>query len=347
MSRIALITDTHFGARGDSVVFLKYFNKFYNDFFFPYLEKNGITSIYHLGDIVERRKFINFYTSNQLRKFVTKCTDNGIDLNIVIGNHDCFYKNTNEINAVDELFSDSKLNVRYWSKPTEIDIDGLKVAILPWICSDNYQESMDLIKNTKAQVAFGHLEIAGFSMYKGDNNVDRGSDRKIFDKFDMVLTGHFHHKSSDGQIFYLGSPYEITWADWNDDRGFHIFDTDTRELTYVKNPFHIFHKLIYNNGCDVDLTELKDCYVKVIVQSKDDDSSFDRFIEQLESSNPVDLQVIEDTVNIEADGNEYNPEVDDTLTLLKREIEGLEVNIDKKKLDSHLTNLYIEAMQVE
>ena len=57
--KIALITDTHFGARNDSLLFLDFFRKFYENIFFPTLKERGIKEIIHLGDVVDRRKFIN------------------------------------------------------------------------------------------------------------------------------------------------------------------------------------------------------------------------------------------------------------------------------------------------
>ena len=36
--KIALLNDTHFGARNDSNIFDEYFYKFYDNIFFPYLK---------------------------------------------------------------------------------------------------------------------------------------------------------------------------------------------------------------------------------------------------------------------------------------------------------------------
>ena len=102
--KIALITDTHWGARGDSPAFAAYFNRFYYEHFFPYLAANGISSIFHLGDIVDRRKYINFVTARHLRKFVEHCDSSGIRLDVIVGNHDTSFKNTNEVNSMRELF---------------------------------------------------------------------------------------------------------------------------------------------------------------------------------------------------------------------------------------------------
>jgi len=213
--KIALITDTHFGARNDNVIFSNYFRKFYDNVFFPRIEEYNIKACIHLGDVVDRRKYINFKTANDLREnFVDRLWKMGVDTHFIIGNHDIFYKNTNEINSMTELFSTSDGLYEPWvySSPREVDFDGTKIIMMPWITSDNYTECMDAIKKTSSQIMMGHLEINGFLM--NYNQVcDYGVDMNTFSKFDLVYSGHFHHKSTQGSITYLGNPYEITWAD--------------------------------------------------------------------------------------------------------------------------------------
>ena len=352
--RIALITDTHWGARGDSQAFADFFNKFYYGFFFPYLKENNITQIIHLGDIVDRRKYINYLTAKNLRKFVGHCDTSGIKLDVLIGNHDTSFKNTNEVNSMNELFEHSSYDVSYYSSPTTKEFDGLKIALLPWVCSGNYDESMKFVNETDAQILFGHLEIQGFEMYRGSFN-DHGFDAKQFDKFDMVLSGHFHHKSSRGHIHYLGAPYEMTWSDYNDPRGFHIFDTDTRELLFIENPYKMFSKIHYDDAGKTmdevllfDPAPYKNQYVKVIIHSKENPLWFDMFIDKLEKTGVSDLQVLDDhlNLNLEDDGDIIN-EAEDTLTILRKVVDGMDTSIDKKKLDIFLQNLYTEALSIE
>ena len=100
--KIALLNDTHFGCRNDSPAFMNYHNRFYDEIFFPYIEKNNIKTLVHLGDVVDRRKFINHNTAHNFReKFWDKIHDLKIDTHIIIGNHDTYYKNTNEVNAIE------------------------------------------------------------------------------------------------------------------------------------------------------------------------------------------------------------------------------------------------------
>ena len=352
--KIALITDTHWGARGDNRAFAEYFKRFYYEYFFPYLKENNIDTIYHLGDIVDRRKYINFLTARDLRSFVNHCSLNQIDLNVIIGNHDTFFKNTNDVNAMKELYDHSEYGIKFYDEPTEVIVDGLKIALLPWVCSGNYEQSMKFLEETSAQILFGHLEIAGFEMYRGAVN-DHGFSTKVFDKFDSVMSGHFHHKSSRGNINYLGAPYEITWSDWNDPRGFHVFDTDTRELTFIQNPYKMFHKIHYDDSMndmesvlDIDTASFTGTFVKVIIHNKNNPYWFDMFIDKIEKSGVIDLQVVEDNLNLNLeDDSDIVDEAEDTLTILRKYCDHVGTKVDKKKLDAFLTGLYEEALTVE
>ena len=352
--KVALITDTHWGARGDSLAFAEYFNRFYYEHFFPYLANNGITNIFHLGDIVDRRKYINFVTARHLRKFVEHCDISGIRLDVIIGNHDTSFKNTNEVNSMRELFEHSTYDIHYYSDPTVVNLGGLDIAVLPWVCSGNYDESMEFLRDTHAQVLFGHLEIAGFEMYKGAVN-DHGFDAKIFDKFDTVCSGHFHHKSTRGNINYLGAPYEMSWSDYNDPRGFHIFDTETRELEFIRNPLTMFNKVHYHDQdktlddiMAVDFDHYKGSYVKLIVHSKTNPYWFDMFVDKIEKAGVLDLQVVDDNLNLQLeDDDDIVSEAEDTLTVLNKVVEQVDSRVDKKVLYNFLSSLYNEALSVE
>jgi DNA repair exonuclease SbcCD nuclease subunit len=352
--KIALITDTHWGARGDSIAFAEYFNRFYYEHFFPYLAEHGISRIFHLGDIVDRRKYINFVTARHLRKFVEYCDTSGIRLDVIVGNHDTSFKNTNEVNSMRELFEHSTYDIHYYSDPTDVDINGTTIGVLPWVCSGNYEESMDFLRNTSAQILFGHLEIAGFEMYKGAVN-DHGFDSKIFDKFDVVCSGHFHHKSTRGNINYLGAPYEMSWSDYNDPRGFHIFDTETRELTFIRNPLTMFNKIHYHDQdktlddiMAVDFDHYKGSYVKLIVHSKTNPYWFDMFVDKIEKTGVLDLQVVDDNLNLQLeDDGDIVSEAEDTLTVLNKVVDQVDSRVDKKVLYNFLSSLYNEALSVE
>ena len=274
MSKVVLVTDTHWGARNDSRVFAKYFSRFWNDVFFPYIDEHNIDNVIHLGDIVDRRKYINYVTADSLKKdFINPLKERNIKFWCLIGNHDIYYRNSLEINALDQLYGLNE-DINLVTEPQEINIDGCDMLLMPWICKDNWDDSWKSIKYSKSQIMLGHLELNGFEMHRGAI-CETGFDLGEFSKFDMVLSGHFHHKSSNGNIHYLGSPYEITWSDYQDTKGFHVFDTETRELEFIKNPYSMFYKYMYDDTNmkieeleDMDAILDEDCYMKVIIQNK-------------------------------------------------------------------------------
>ncbi len=352
--KAAIITDTHFGARNDSQIYIKYFEKFYNDIFFPYLTDNNITTVFHLGDIVDRRKYISYVTLREFKRiFVQPCIDNKINLVGIVGNHDIPYRNTNEVNAMNELFKET--NITFHADPVDYTFDDCSIALLPWISNGNYGESMEFIKNTKSQVLFGHLELRGFDMYRGMPN-PHGLESALFDKFDLVCSGHFHTKSSKGNIHYLGNPYEMFWNDYNDQRGFHVFDSTKRELTFIQNPYRIFNKIWYDD-IDVKLEDLlekynfdeyKDTYVKVIIQNKNNPYWFDIVMDNLYKADPAHISIVDDHKNLDQQTEEeIISEAEDTLTSLYKYVDQMDTRVDKAKLNQLFANLYTEAQNME
>ena len=353
--KIAIITDTHWGVRNDHVAFLDNNKKFLDNTFFPYIKENSIDTVLHLGDLVDRRKYINILTARRLREdFLKPMDEMALDIYMVAGNHDTYYKNTNEVNALRELVEPFRFMKIYDKYPELVKFDNLPILLIPWICDENRKESIERIKSSDAQIAAGHLEIQGFEMYRG-SIVSHGDDRSLFDRFDMVLSGHYHHRSSDGTVFYLGSHGEFTWSDYDDPRGFHILDTETRELTFIENPYKMFKKAWYNDASDdflnfeVDYSQFAGSMVKVIVQQKTNLFWFEKFIENIESENPVDIQIVEDhlNLNLEEDSDIVN-EAESTIDIFKKYINNFdEKTVNKVKLEKKIVEIYNEALSIE
>jgi len=349
---IALITDTHAGGRNDSSIFNEYFLSFFEDQFFPYLKKNNINTIIHLGDVFDRRKYMNFNTLHSWRTRVFDyLRDNNIDIHIVLGNHDVYYKNTNKINSVRELLGGYE-NIKIYEEATTVNFNGTDVLLIPWINNENKQNTLDTIKNTKADIAMGHLELSGFQLQRGFIN-DHGLSPSVFEKMDMVISGHYHHKSSEGRIYYMGNPYEMVWTDYADSRGFSVFNTQTRELKFLENPRKIFVQVFYNDEekkledfINEDFMKYKDLYIKVIIESKTNPYIFDQYIEGIQSGNPADVKIVENFIdnNLEDDDS---IDIKDTLTILTDYIQKLNIDNGKDQLVDIMRDLYIEAANMD
>ena len=348
--KIALLNDTHFGCRNDSPAFIEYQNKFYNDVFFPYLEEHNIKTLIHLGDVVDRRKFINHNTAHNFKKvFWNKLEDYNIDTHILIGNHDTYFKNTNDVNALQNL--NINKGAKIYTSPVDVNFDGLDILFLPWFCDDNHSDSIYAIDNSTSVIAMGHLEIKGFEMHKGHFN-EQGLEKSQFTKFEKVISGHFHKKSDDGRIYYLGTQYEITWSDYKCPKGFHIFDTQTRELERVPNPYRMYKKFYYNDKdedyTNKDLSTFNNSYVKIFVSNKTDEDMYNNLIEKFYNTiNVYDLQIIEDPIDVASTvRSDILEQGEDTLTFLGNYIEQAETgDLDKTKLKDFARDLYGEASE--
>ena len=356
--KIAIITDQHFGARNDSIHFLDFYEKFYKETFFPTLIKEKIDTVLILGDTFDRRKYVNFFSLKRAKQmFFDRLYEMGIEVHMLAGNHDTYFKNTNDVNSADLLLGEYD-NINVIDSPQTIHLDYANttsdVCMMPWICTENYENSMQELKNTSATICMGHFEIAGFAMHRGMPS-EGGLDRKIFDKFELTFSGHYHHKSSSGDIHYLGNPYELTWQDHNDDRGFHLFDLDTKTLEFIKNPNNMFHKIVYDDVSesisDIDKKDLaiyNNSYVKVVVVNKTNPYLFDKFMNNLYNVNPIDITIVEDFSELLEDVEDTVDQAEDTITILNKYVDGItEQSIDNNELKKLLKELYVEALNTE
>lgn len=348
--KVAIVGDTHFGCRNDSLHFHNYYKKFYEEVLLPTLRQMGITKIIQLGDLFDRRKYVNYNTLYLSKQYFFDMLElNDIELVTLVGNHDIFFKNTLKVNSI-ELTLREYDNIHVITYPETMTFDGVAVDLIPWICEENEQEVMAFILNSNSQICMGHFELAGFEMDRG-NICHEGMDRSILAKYDVVLSGHFHHKSSSGNIHYVGTPGEMTWSDYNDKRGFHIFDTETRELTFIENPFKMFHKIIYNDDQETietvkskNFSKYTSTIVKVIVAKKIDPYLFDVFMDKLYKSQPYDVSIVEDfTDYTQISDEDVIDQADDTMTTLSKYVDSLQIDLDKEKLKTYMREVYVEA----
>ena len=347
--KVAIITDQHFGARKNSKLFHDYFLKFYNDVFFPTLVKEGITTVIDMGDTFDSRKGIDFSALSWAKEnYYDRLSELGIRVHTIVGNHTAYYKNTNNINAVDLLLREYD-NVVVYSKPEEVRIDNLDVLMIPWINQENEEETLQLIKKTTCPVAMGHLELRGFAINR-QIVMEHGMESELYSKFERVFSGHYHTRSSQGNVHYLGNAYELYWNDVNDTRGFHIFDTETLEHTPVNNPYKMFYNIYYEdtNYQTFDTREYEDKIVKVIVRKKTDTKKYEKFIDKLHASNIAELKVVE---NYDFagwyDNKEFESfESEDTFSILNRYIEESEIDLNKSTIQKILQEVYQEACEL-
>ena len=349
--KIALLCDTHCGIRNSSEVFLDNAEDFYTNIFFPECEKRGVKQILHLGDYYDHRKFVNFKALNQNRRvFLDQLRKHNMIMDIIPGNHDTYYKNTNELNALKECLGHYMNEVHIIMEPTVMQYGSLSMALLPWICADNYEPSMNFIRDCKADWLGAHLELANFEIGRGIL-APHGMDAKIFKKFEQVLSGHYHTASRRDNIWYLGNPMEFFWSDAHDPKFFHILDTETRQIEKIQNTYTLFEKIVYNDK-EMDYNNynknLSKKFVKVVVSEKTDPFTFDRFIDNIQNQDIYELKIAEnfnEFMGANVDDEEVNFE--DTTEIVDSYIEAVDTDLDKDKIKIQMRELMTEAQALE
>ena len=339
-----ILNDTHFGYKADSSIVLEYFLSFLEGQLFPYIKEHNIKTIFHLGDVFDRRKYINFKTLHEVRtRFFEPLQEMGVKVIAICGNHDTYFRNNNDVNSLQEIASKYS-NWEVYSEPTEIQLSTGCVALLPWINPENEENAAKFLSETTCSVLLGHLELFGFQSIRG-TFIDQGHDPKHFNKFEFVLTGHYHIKSSRDNIHYLGTQYQMAFSDVWEPKGFHTFDFAERTLEFIENPRKLFYTFDYNEDTPekLDYSQFKDCYVKIFIKKRTKAAAFEKYMDKFYEAGVAELAVTEDVAT--------NPEVvavdihKDTLELLHEEVSLIEdKSVSKNTLANIINAAYNSAL---
>ncbi len=274
--------------------------------------------------------------------------ERGITMDLILGNHDVYYKSTNSVNSPELLLFEENVNIIH--EPVVKEYDGFNIALVPWINQENYADSVDFLLSANASVCMGHFEIEGALMMPGAV-CSHGLDISYLKRFEKVYSGHFHSKSEVKNCRYLGSQMQFTWSDYGDEKYFHIFDTETTEISPIHNPIKMFEKIMYDDTeesfesiSNQDYSKYENKFVKVIVVNKENPYWFDAMLDKLHKANPLHLSVVDDHKHMDLLSDEEMEGVEDTLTILHKYVENLEVQGDKNQLSNLVTSLYNEAL---
>lgn len=340
---------THIFLKNDNPKFVPIFDKFYSECFFPELKKRGVTQIIQLGDFFDKRKFINFQTLYEMRRmFLAPLKENNMHMTTILGNHDIVFRDTVRVNSSSMLFDGYSEYVKVVSEPTEMSFGNMNVLMLPWICKENEARVFKAIERSTSPVCCGHLELKGFSPFRG-HVMNEGHDHGILSRFDVVFSGHFHHRSHNHNIYYVGTPIELTWMDYQDQKGFHILDTETQELEFIPNPFSTFQRVVASEITPDILDQCRGKFVRLIVDNRNDVYAFDSIVSELQTRS-AELKIIDD-VRLEVDTTKIQHDavgtVPDTLVMIETFVDALNTTVEKEKIKTFMRSLFVECQAAE
>jgi DNA repair exonuclease SbcCD nuclease subunit len=338
--KLGIIGDIHIGAQENNENFLKYQEeslKFaYNKF-----RENNIEHIVYLGDVFDKRRQVSFKT---LKFFQEIFENDSFTHYMLAGNHDCYYKDTNEINSLDLLLNDYD-NVKVVSQlPQEIIIQDESFLFTPWINKSNLEESEEIISKNKSKYMFAHLDLAGFEMIKGIKSSHNSLSTDLLIDYERVLTGHYHNYSEKNNITYLGSLCEMTWNDENVDKFIGILDTENNDLEKIQNPSKLYYKLKIKSDEDIldDIDFLKEKNVKIYLYTERNikiEKYITEIIEIAYDVNIIDEQVLNTIPDIELQKDIS------IVNLWSNYIDELEMNnTDKNAINKIFESTYIKVI---
>jgi len=340
--KIAILGDIHISARNDSEHFIQYQKKFF-EYFFEYVKTNKIKNIVQLGDFQDRRRYLNINTWYHAKKNIIEPLSKYNTI-VISGNHDTYYKSTNEVNSVSLMLEGSAKVID--TRPETVSFGDVTVDFYPWISPENIDDSLKFLQNSKSDYAMGHFEFNKFELHPGQM-AESGMDHTMFAKYKRVYSGHYHTQSFKDNVLYTGVPYELDWSDCDDPKGFWVHDLDTGDVEFIRTPFNLYKKIRY-----VDNTILPEnitgMYVKMFVEQKSDQYSFDKYVDQVIQLNPYDLKIIDNTIK---DDNPIDTDQSiegmNTIDIMNSYIDKLDIGIDKERLKSKVRSLYTESIQAE
>lgn len=344
--RVGVISDLHWGVRSNSLFFLDKMEEFYYGFFIPYLKDAGIDTIWILGDVFENRKQINIQVLNRAQNFFQTLHSEMFDVYCISGNHDYFFKNTNDVGSLAPVLKPFP-NVRYVHTYDTIKFDETPVGFISWISPEIKEDALRWIQTVDTSILCGHFEINSFEIIKGVT-CHSGFEPGIFERFDCVLSGHFHIRARSGVINYLGNPYQTNWSEAGFDKGFHVFDTRTKNLEFVKNPINIYDVIHYNDDLDIvnfDAEQHRDKIIRIFAENgrSKNKKKLELLVDAI-TNVCQSVELIEDReVLIDDDGNTV---IGDTSQLIRQFLTNCEVeHIDRNLLERIVFDVYREALE--
>jgi DNA repair exonuclease SbcCD nuclease subunit len=332
---IPIVGDMHVGARSGNKLYHEYFSLWLKDFF-QFVDDNDIREFIQLGDMFDVRKHVDTWCLSWFKeKFVKECVDRKLLVHVIIGNHDIHYRESLEVNTPNLVLSEWSDTFNVIDKPTEVAIDGKTFLLVPWIAKSNKEDVEKAIKKSKASYLCGHFEFNGFPMHKGSVAKTK-HDHVSYGKFKKIFSGHFHTKSEKDNVIYTGTPYETTWIDANDEKGFYVIGEDTIRFEPNSHTFHEFIRF-------PEVRDVSKKFIRGIIEDLSDKKAIENWKEKLLAFNPHDIKFQEKTQVTYASSVNMD-KIKSTEEFIFDFIDETETNLDKDRLKNIMSGIYQAVM---
>lgn len=342
--KVIILGDCHFGCRNSNTIVEHWQRRFYEEIFWPYIESNGIQHIIQTGDYFDNRKWLNIQSiAFQKEVFIDRAQKLGVKVHGLVGNHDIPLRHSLKNSSVCQILNHEE-GVQFYDEDTVLEFDGVKFTLVPWICKENEQKMLDVVREG-GEVLVGHFEVQGALMHPGSFSPD-GLKYSDFSKWKKVLSGHFHAQSQNTNVHFVGTPYQMSWNDATTKHGFWVFDTEDLSETFIENPLRFFNRFTWEDGADREIDDLSNSYVKINIKKKSDFEAFEKFIDKVNFANPFEVKITESFEEYSSDNVGELIEIHSTAELISEYIQDVTAT-NSEEIKKIMLEIYEEALQVE
>lgn len=332
--RIFLLSDLHFGVRGNSLEWLNNQLYFFEEFYFPFLKENVKEGdiFFMLGDWFDNRQLLDINIMNKAIDIIFKISQI-MPVYLMTGNHDIYKKHDTDVNSLAAFRFIP--NVTIFEDPVIVTNGKSNILVLPWIGDKEKEEKYAKANVKKAKYIFAHTDLQGFK-YDNGRNIVKGADLLGVKGYKKIFSGHIHKRQEHSHVYYIGSPYHTKRGDIGNKKAVYVFDPDNNKVEEFENNLSsVFQRIKLEDLMEWTLEYTKSIlsnnYTDIIVPDKYIHLfNLTKFIELLEGCPYKKVETVGEKVKIDDDfvGIIDGEDIKDILTLLEISIDDLGHNMD-------------------
>jgi DNA repair exonuclease SbcCD nuclease subunit len=283
--RLLLTGDWHIGIRGDSELYHSIFKKWVIEFLIPTLINENVEVLCILGDFYDNRNAVNTKSDNLgiwAIEYILSKTKGKIYM--IVGNHDTYLRSSREINSLKKFEQYDRVIVI--NSTLKLNFGSRDIVFVPWVL----EEEIENLSKIKGDILLGHFPLTGYEMTRGIKETKGFSLESFKKNFLKVFSGHFHLRND----IYVGNPFQMSWADTEDDKGITIFDTETLNVKFIQNIISPVYKKIYLSQIKnkiISLDIITGNFIKIFIDDKYTDKMIEKLQEVIISKKPLSFSI--------------------------------------------------------
>ena len=349
--RIIITSDWHFGIRSNNLDWFGIMKDYHESFFIPWLEENIQEGdvIYHLGDVFDNRQNVNLLIASYAIDLFERLSRIA-PIHIIVGNHDIYRKNTNDITSVDILKHIPNITIH--KEPIVHTYGKTKCLLMPWRKDKEHeQETLGEFKNV--DYLFCHSEVKGVRTTSNPHiKLEEGNDLNLFKRFKKVYSAHIHFAQRFSNVNFVGNPHHMTRSDRGNKKGIWLLDMKTRTESFYENthsPVFVKYKMssILEESVESLEEKFSNNFVDLQVSSKFlSNCNISTLLNMLETTaRKIELDIQDD--NIETDGVEIDENISgefDILNISRTYVDSTSYDEElKERLLNSIKSLYLKV----